>query len=111
MSNLKASLDDIDHRQKDHIKRLIDWLLKEVMSSGGDGDATWVVKNLDLYRLRAFVQDECLSNKEQRHWIVSDVRPTKNGGKRFSLSNNQEALIITTDPEDIPSWSQCTITV
>lgn len=110
MTHLKASLDDLAPAHREHVKRLIDWLLSEVCFAGGDGDAVWIVKNLDIFRLRAFVQDECLSNKDQRHWTVSDVMPTKNKGHRFSLSNNQEALVITTDPEDVPPWSQCTIT-
>lgn len=109
MSNLRASLDELSASRREHIKRLIDWLLSEVGSAGGDGDAVWIVKNLDIFKLRAFVQDECLSNKDQRYWTVSDVSPTKNG-HRFSLSNHQEALSITTDPENVPPWSQCTIT-
>lgn len=111
MTNLKSSLDDLCYSGRDHVKKLIDWLLIEVLSAGGDGDATWVVKNLDIFKLRAFVQDECLSSKDLRYWSISDVEKTPEGGHVFSLSNHQEALVITTDPSHVPSWSQCTITL
>lgn len=108
MNDLKASLEELPWQRREHIRKLIDWLLSEVGSAGGDGDATWVVKNVDIFQLRRFVQDECLSNKDQRYWAVGEVEHNANG-RRFSLSNNQESLVITTSEEDVPSWSQCTV--
>lgn len=108
MNDLRASLEELTWQRKEHIRKLIDWLLSEVGSAGGDGDATWVVKNLDIFQLRRFVQDECLSNRGQRYWSISDVEQNAEG-RHFSLSNGQEWLKITTSESDIPSWSQCTV--
>jgi hypothetical protein len=95
---------------KAHIKSLVGWLLSEVCFAGGDGDATWVVKNIELEQLREFVIDECLSASEARYWTVHEIRIDEHGS-RFSLANNQEALVFTTTERDVPPWSQCTVTL
>lgn len=105
---IQESLTQMPWAYKAHVKNLIDWLLSEVGSAGGDGDAVWVVKNIPLDQLRAFIIDECLSAHDARFWTVSEI-VTNEHGSRFSLSNNQEYLILTTTKTDVPSWSQCTV--
>lgn len=95
---------------KNHLKSLIDFLLSEVLSAGGDGDAFWVVKNYTLESVREFVLDFCLTDTDKRYWSVGEI-VTDKYGKRFSLSNHQEALIITTAAEYIPLWAQCVVTL
>lgn len=105
---IREALTQMPWAYKAHIKGLVGWLLSEVCSAGGDGDATWVVKNIPLDQLRGFIIDECLSARDARYWTVNEV-VTDEHGSRFSLSNNQEALILTTTESHVPSWSQCTV--
>jgi len=93
---------------REHIKHLVDWLLSEVCSAGGDGDAIWIVKNIPLDYLRTLIQDECLSARDLRFWTVGEIEEDEHG-KRFSLANNQESLVFTTTEKHVPPWSQCTI--
>lgn len=105
---IREPLTQMPWAYKVHIKNLIDWLLSEVGSAGGDGDATWVVKNIPLDQLREFIIDECLNAREARYWTVKEI-VTNEHGSRFSLANHQEALVLTTTETDVPPWSQCTI--
>ncbi len=100
-------IQELDLSYRNHIKALIDFLLSEVGSAGGDGDAAWVVKNFDIHNVREFINDECLTDDYKRYWTLTEVLDEK----RFFLSNHQEGLMITIDHTDVPSWSQCTITV
>ena len=104
---------DIDESKlshKHHIKSLVDFLLSEVGSAGGDGDAIWIVKHYTLISIRKFVLDFCLTDADKRYWRVGEIT-TDEHGERFSLANNQESLVFTTTDKHVPSWSQCTITV
>jgi hypothetical protein len=57
--------------------------------------------------LREFIYDKYLTDADKRYWTLSEVKDEK----RFSLHHHQEALVFTTDPHDVPSWSQCTVTL
>ena len=107
---IKRALPDMPHAYREHIKHLVDWLLSEVCSAGGDGDAIWIVKNIPLEALRTLVVDECLSATDLRFWTVREIEEDEHGS-RFSLSNNQESLVFTTTEKHVPPWSQCTITL
>lgn len=107
---IQSPLMEMDPVYREHIKSLVCWLLDEVNSSCGDGDAVWIVKTIPLDELRILVQDECLNARSLRYWSISEVVEDQHG-RRFSLTNGEEALVFTTTDHDVPSWSQCTITL
>lgn len=102
---MKVNINERPFSHQHHVRELLNWLLSEVGSAGGDGDAVWVVKNLDIHHLRDFVLDNFLTEADKRYWTVSMVRDDKN----FIISHHQECLLITTDQKDVPHWSQCTV--
>ena len=97
-------------RTKAHIKTLILWLIDEVDSSGGAGDALWYSVYFDVNEIYEFIRDEIdpelkAENKYFR-WKL-ELR-----GDTLYWWEDQEALIITNDEEtykNAPSWQQCLI--
>lgn len=87
-----------------HVSKLLDWLFDEIIGAGGDGDAAWVVKHYDLADLRAHII-EWMKVNTMSDWTCEEIKENR----YFTVHRHQEALIVTTNMQDVPSWSQCTI--
>ena len=96
----------IDGDTKTHLLNLIDWLYKEVISSGGDGDALWYSKYYDVKDILILVKEYNESLKFK--WQIS----FDEAQQLISLYDNQESILITNN-KDIydsrPSWQQCVV--
>jgi hypothetical protein len=88
---------------KEHIKTLLRWLINEVCSAGGDGDAIWIAKHINVSNILPIVID--INNEElDGRWKI-DANESD-----IILHNDQECLIITNNKDyDVSSWSQCTL--
>ena len=95
---------------KKHIKNLLIWLHNECCSACGDGDAWWKVSK--FYELADILE------------LVKEVNETELGLFRWEIEfdekdqsiswgQDQEWVIIFKgeDPNNIPSWAQCVITL
>ena len=90
----------------EHLIALLKWLLDEVRSSGGDGDAFWLTKHYTIDSLYYLV-DNYLNSIGNTYWTLEQT--TKDD---FMVWRNQEALIVSQDTEyELPSWAQCVITL
>lgn len=84
-----------------HIKRLINWLITEVISAGGDGDALWysrfyhvdeilpVLQECELYDFVIYKKENSITIGKDQEW--------------FMITNNEE------DWNNTPSWQQIKI--
>jgi hypothetical protein len=94
---------------EEHLENLLRWLIDEVMSAGGDGDAIWHSKYRTIDELLPFVAK---INKELNlKWTIK-INETPDGNAYLSWHNGQEALIITNSKkmwDNRPSWQQCSI--
>lgn len=90
---------------KDHIKHLIDFLYKEVLSAGGDGDALWYSKYFTLEELM-----ECFQEYDDDNavgWRFEDVTDDT-----FNWGIDQEWITVTTSSKlfiEGPDWQQIKI--
>lgn len=92
-----------------HIRNLLDWLNREVLSACGDGDAIWISKFYSIDDLLPIVED---MNKIvwDSWWTVEIVDANNNFGRYLSAHRGQECFTITNNLDfPVPSWSQCTI--
>lgn len=84
-----------------HIKELINWLIAEVISAGGDGDALWYSRYYHVDEILPILQ-ECK---------IYDFSIDKKENS-ITVGQHQEWLIITNNQEDwnnAPSWQQVKI--
>ena len=91
----------INETQKIHIKNLINWLIAEVISAGGDGDALWYS--------RSYSVDEIFSILKECDLYDFTIDKQDN---RITFGTGQEWLVITNDERDgmnAPSWQQVRI--
>ena len=96
-----SDYDNIDDRNKDHIKNLLSWILDEVISAGGDGDALWYSKFYSVDEILPIVE-EC----NKYGWKI------EKHSDRISWWDNQEGITITNNEQhwnDAPSWQQVMI--
>lgn len=87
--------------QVPHIKELINWLIAEVISAGGDGDALWYS--------RFYSVDEIFSILKECDLYDFTIDKQDN---RITFGTGQEWLVITNDERDwvnAPSWQQVRI--
>lgn len=87
--------------QVPHIKELINWLIAEVISAGGDGDALWYSRYYHVDEILPILQ-ECK---------IYDFSIDKKENS-IIVGQHQEWLIITNNQEDwnnAPSWQQIKI--
>ena len=95
--------------EETHIKNLLRWLVAEVKSASGDGDAIWYSKHQTIDELLPFVAE---INKELNlNWTIK-INETPDGCAYLSWHDNQECLIITNSEKmwnERPFWSQCSI--
>ena len=99
--------DIVDDRNKEHITTLLKWLVYEVKSACGDGDAIWYSKFYDINAILPLVEE---LNKEVE-WNI-DLVKMPCGREYISWGLNQEAMLITNDESmwnERPSWQQCSI--
>jgi hypothetical protein len=91
------------NKKRRHIRNLLLWLNKEVMSAGGDGDAIWISKYHSIEMILPIV--ERLNEEEwDKWWTVESTETT------IILDNHQESWTITTTRSyPIPSWCQCLV--
>lgn len=93
-----------DEFKNSHIRDLLIWLEKEVLSAGGDGDAFWITEYYSIEEILPIV-DNLNSSIWSNHWKI-DVKENS-----ITMNNLQEGFVITTDKNyGIPSWAQCVIT-
>jgi hypothetical protein len=94
---------------EEHLENLLRWLIDEVMSAGGDGDAIWYSKYSPVEFILPHVEK---INKELKlNWRI-DTRMAKDGANYIAWHCGQEALIITNSKEmwdNRPSWQQCSV--
>jgi len=97
----------VDDRNKEHLTNLLKWLVYEVKSACGDGDAIWYSKFYDINDIFPLVEE---LNKEVK-WN-SDLVKMPCGREYIYWGANQEDIIITNDTRlwiNRPSWQQCSI--
>lgn len=99
--------DIVDDRNKEHIATLLKWLVYQVKSSGGDGDAIWYSKFYSTDAILPLVEE---LNKDVE-WCI-DLVKMPCGKEYISWGVNQEGIIITNDErmwKERPFWQQCSI--
>lgn len=87
---------------KEHLKSLIDFLYKEVISSGGDGDALWYSKFFSLEDIM-----DCFKEYAQENNINWTFNETIDS--HFNWGQEQEWITVTTSKdffEKQPDWYQ-----
>lgn len=90
---------------KTHLKHLIDFLYKEVVSSGGDGDALWYSKFFSLEDIMECCKEYTEENK--LNWVFEETIDS-----HFNWGIDQEWITITTSKElydSQPDWHQIKI--
>lgn len=95
-----------DGYSRGHLLALIEWLVNEVGSAGGDGDAIWYSEFYWINDIFTLIQEH--SNKQKYKWQISF---DEEKGQIF-YGENQEGLLITNNKEDFdnrPSWQQCSV--
>jgi hypothetical protein len=95
--------------EEEHIENLLRWLVHEVRSAGGDGDAIWHSKHKTIDELVPFVLK--IDKELNLNWEIK-IEKTPECSRYLSWWNNQEGLIITNSEKmwnERPNWSQCSI--
>jgi hypothetical protein len=99
-----AQLHELPEGYQQHLSNLLDWLLEEVLSAGGDGDAALVLRTVDISAMNSLANTMM---QDDQYWEIGDIKD----GKYFTIYRGQEFLLITNDSTLVPSWSQCTVTL
>ncbi len=90
----------------DQIKKLMDYLIEEVSSAGGDGDCTVICTCYDAGNLASILWKE-LENRGVQQWY----KYSKNDNG-VNINAMQECFtFVNTEDENIPIWSQCIIKI
>lgn len=95
-----------DDYTRNHLRILINWLVNEVGSAGGDGDAIWYSQYYWINDIYDIVKEYNRGTKG--YWKISFDE--ENG--RISYGAGQEGLLITNNKEDFdnrPIWQQCLV--
>lgn len=92
-----------------HLVRLIHWLIDEVLSAGGDGDAFLLSKTYPVDELKASLLEALKTHDVNRFWTF---RETEN---IYSIGHSQESLVVyfntINNMPEIPSWAQCVVKI
>ena len=75
----------INKQNAAHIKNIYNWLLLEVLSSGGDGDGIWYSRFYNVNDIINLLKDET-----DKFWNIK-----KESEETYLIYNNQESLLIT----------------
>lgn len=100
--NLNIPLDDYS---KQHITKLLNFLLDEVERAGGDGDALWYTRFYTLDDIQLLIS--VINNSLKFPWLVE-----RQADDMIYWGRDQEGVIITTNKQiyqDAPSWQQILI--
>lgn len=87
-----------------HVKKLIEWLIEEVLSAGGDGDGIWYSGYFLIEDIKKIIESML-----PKTWSFTEYN--KNEGY-FVVGHNQEGLIVTNNREIFrsrPNWQQVAI--
>jgi hypothetical protein len=91
---------------KEHIKQLLIWLHKEVISACGDGDAFWILKSYTLQDIWELVQE---INENELGFFKWEVKFDEEK-QEIIWGEHQEWVTITNNQNfSPPSWAQCVI--
>lgn len=97
---------NIDEDVKVHLLNLIDWIYKDVISAGGDGDALWYSEYYNVEDIFPLVEE--YNNKLKLKWAISLDRKKK----LIYWGENQECILISNNIDhynNSPSWQQVLI--
>jgi len=103
---LDTNYSKIDQQSKQHLLDLINWLVDEVASSGGDGDALWYSRYYNVEDLKLLVEEYNNKQKFPDHWKI------RLEGENLWYGEGQEGLLITNNKEYFdksPDWTQVKI--
>ncbi len=84
------------------VKEILNWLIEEIQSAGGDGDGIWYSKYYNIKDIKTLLSDGLLP----KHWKIEE----KNG--ELHVGENQEWLLITNNEHSFssrPSWQQVSL--
>lgn len=98
--------DIVDYRNEHHLETLLNWLLDEVRSAGGDGDAIWYSVCYDVHQLLPIIEK---LNKKVK-WEIHAKQ--EYDGNYVIWGSGQECILITNSEimwNQRPSWQQCSI--
>lgn len=98
--------DIVDYRNEHHLETLLNWLLDEVRSAGGDGDAIWYSVCYDVHQLLPIIEK---LNKKVK-WEIQAKQ--EHDGNYIIWGGGQECILITNSEimwNQRPSWQQCSI--
>jgi len=93
----------IDDHNKKHLTVLINFLIDEVFSAGGDGDGLWYSQ---FFRSEDIIKLMIEGNLIPRGWTI------QNDGSTYTIGEYQESLTISNDETvytNAPSWQQILI--
>lgn len=91
---------------KEHIKHLVQFLIDEVISAGGDGDSFWYSRYFKVDDIYDIIEECFFDQLEKMDWHLSK------SGETIKIEGGEESLIITNDLslyETCPDWVQCII--
>jgi len=97
----------LDNDQRIHIKGLVKFLVNDMLSAGGDGDAFWYSKYYSIDQLEPII-DEYLNSI---NWFQHGGTKSKDD-KNLDYKRWQESFHISNDEEfwkNIPVWAQVKI--
>lgn len=96
----------IDDERKSHLLGLLNWLVKEVRSAGGDGDALWYSRYYNVNDILSLVKE--VNDTFSHKWVIE----FNENDKSILWGIDQEWIIITNNESDYksaPSWQQCIV--
>ena len=100
MNSKYCNIDDDWH--KNHLTNLINWIIDEVISAGGDGDALWYSKYYSIDDIYLLLKEIDLKHE----WKIEKHEDY------ISLGLWQEGIIITNNHKhwnEAPNWQQVMI--
>ncbi len=102
------SYSGIDEENTNRMLLLVKFLIDEVLSAGGDGDAIWHSKYFDTKDIHRVIMTKISTSPDimPDHWSVQLM------DKSILIGGDQEWLFITNSKETFdqrPSWTQCAI--
>ena len=101
MEQLKKLHIDINNPEE-NIQKLIDYVIAEVWSAGGDGDCTVICKNYEAKELAQLLWNK-IDNIEFKY---------NENGETITISGNQESFIFTNNINiKLAGWEQCIIII
>lgn len=92
----------------DHLVKLFDWLIDEVISASGDGDAFVLNSTYDYDTLKDSALAALGNHRISKWWRIEESEKNE----CFSLGDDQEWLTVyyKYDPHShVPTWAQCIV--